>query len=909
MQPRIFICHSHQDRKTLAELLDYLLPLEFQGVLNLDYDQCIDPGEDFRRWIREAIENCAIGLLLISNGFLRSQFIFEEELPSLIAGSRQSGAVLIPLVIEPCQWQVVPWLERLQAFQDPELGVELPNRGTAGRKRFLNRIAGKLAELCSERAHRRPRAGLPGLEPSVRRGALGGGHSVGGVKRVFLDREVERAELLAAWEDTQVNVFVIYAFGGEGKTALAAQFLDELAKAGYHGAHAVIAYSFDSEDASLDDFYRVVAEALGAEWPEAEPPLVRVERLLRELRRRSVLLVIDALERFMSPRGAADGVIDDPSLERLLLELAAGNPGLCLVTSRILPLQLGSGRTVVTRRLESLPQERAVELLAEHGIRESRPGQIQAVVSRLRGHCLSLNLLASYLRSGHDGRADRADQVLLLADSLGDGVRAILSRYEDWLAGQSECLQILRCVSLFDRSIDLQDLECLTSWSIPGLTDRLVGLDEPQLRLRLAALHDLRLIELRTGAYVDSHPMVREYFYERVASAQAEAFVEANNRIAESCLANLPERPGNRDEVVRAMQAVSHLCRAARYEQAFEDVFVRRVRQNTDRIRNYALRAFALFELDRRCLMEFVTDRDQRRVTDRLPEPVQARILMEIGADLRALGRFSDARSHFDEAYRVAQRCGALALSSETAANSAELAFRRGTLSDAERWARRGVEHADQGGSIRDRVIAKGVLGKVLHALGRLDEAAEEFADAEALEATAHKERASTGVHRFNHLDLLLTLGRSEEVLNRVPVYLAAEQPEDLLMVGLLRLAGGLALLQQQRADSTAAAGWIEAASAELVQASRAEYMPRRALALAALYRAEGKPERGVELIQESLESARLYGMRLAEVDLLIESARLALALGDRSAAERDLGLARERVARSPYPLRTKDLS
>jgi hypothetical protein len=63
----------------------------------------------------------------------------------------------------------------------------------------------------------------------------------------FVGREAELARLDAAWEDPGVHVLTFVAFGGVGKSALVARWLDGMSKAGWRGAQRVFDWSFYSQ--------------------------------------------------------------------------------------------------------------------------------------------------------------------------------------------------------------------------------------------------------------------------------------------------------------------------------------------------------------------------------------------------------------------------------------------------------------------------------------------------------------------------------------------------------------------------------------------------------------------------------------------------------------------------------------
>ena len=114
-RPLIFISYSHKDETWKDRLVTHLNVLQYQDSLEIWDDRRIEAGEDWFQEIEAALNASSIALLLISANFLTSKFITKEEVPRLLQRRAQEGVRLIPVILEPCAWQKVPWLARIQA--------------------------------------------------------------------------------------------------------------------------------------------------------------------------------------------------------------------------------------------------------------------------------------------------------------------------------------------------------------------------------------------------------------------------------------------------------------------------------------------------------------------------------------------------------------------------------------------------------------------------------------------------------------------------------------------------------------------------------------------------------------------------------------------------------------------------
>lgn len=155
------------------------------------------------------------------------------------------------------------------------------------------------------------------------------------------ERELERLD--AAWADPSIRVLSVVALGGAGKTALVHHWMQRFEQAGWKakGAAAAFAWSFysqgggDARQASGDYFISEALRFFGDRDPVAGSPRDRGVRLAQHLRRRRTLLVLDGLEPLQEPPSSAEaGKVKDPAVAALILQLAADNPGLLVLTTR-----------------------------------------------------------------------------------------------------------------------------------------------------------------------------------------------------------------------------------------------------------------------------------------------------------------------------------------------------------------------------------------------------------------------------------------------------------------------------------------------------------------------------------------------------------------------------------------------
>lgn len=110
----IFISYSHQDEPWKDALERHLKVLALHGEFAMWDDRQIEVGSNWLPAIETALEKTRVALLLVSSDFLTSEFIKRKEIPRLLQRREAEGLEIIPVMVKPCLWQAVPWLEAIQ---------------------------------------------------------------------------------------------------------------------------------------------------------------------------------------------------------------------------------------------------------------------------------------------------------------------------------------------------------------------------------------------------------------------------------------------------------------------------------------------------------------------------------------------------------------------------------------------------------------------------------------------------------------------------------------------------------------------------------------------------------------------------------------------------------------------------
>lgn len=144
----VFISYSHKDRKWLSDLLTFLKPYRRRG-LEVWADAYIETGGIWRREIDAALQRACVGVLLVSQDFLASDFIYESELPALTSAADRGELTLVCVPLSSFTLDV----SGLDAFQWPR-DPQAPLAATSGnrRKRALVEIVDAIVDA-AEKCH------------------------------------------------------------------------------------------------------------------------------------------------------------------------------------------------------------------------------------------------------------------------------------------------------------------------------------------------------------------------------------------------------------------------------------------------------------------------------------------------------------------------------------------------------------------------------------------------------------------------------------------------------------------------------------------------------------------------------------------------------------------------------------
>lgn len=924
-KPLIFISYAHLDEpeKTRGEeiqwltfVMKYLRPALKRGEFAVWVDRQMYGGTKWDEEIQRNLRFCDVFVLLVSPNSMGSAYIVDKELQ--IARERQAAGDdlhVYPLLLKPT---AEAKLDKVRDFNlRPRDAKPFSGYSLEDRSRHMSNAADEIAEIAAQIARRRtaaaprvPAASTPILHIS--------GLPETGYERL-VGRFAELRRLDAAWSDDKTNILSLIAEGGAGKSALVNEWLMRLQADFYRGADCVLGWSFYSQGSkeratASDEFLNWALAELGVKI-ETTSASAKGEAIAEALMARRALIVLDGVEPLQHGPGPQIGQLKDQGLRAFLRRFAAASPkadhSLIVLTSRLAVVDIqrfkdGAGPVI---DVEKLSDEAGAELLRDNDV-WGIEAELRAASREFGGHPLALTLLASLLKETQNGDARRRDHIRgLVADPDNPGhdhARRVMESYEkEWLSGQPVQLAILHCVGLFDRPASGDCLEALRSKPpIPGLTDALVDLSNEQWRRAVARLGDVRLLAPANPSdpeALDAHPLVREWFGERLRATNEAAGKAAHSRLYDHLRDTTREgQTPTLADLGPLYHAIAHGCRAGRHQEALIDVYRNRIFRRAPNGAPQSVEFYSKFRLgafasDLSALAWFF-DRPYEIPVGTLISQDRAWVIGLAGFDLRAQGRLKEAIASLHATERVLEEGQTRAdreNASIAAMNLSEIELVYGNVVAAVATAERSVMLADGTREALQMKVSRTGCAEALHAAGEREKAACLFADAQ------HRQRESEpkypllyGLPGYLLCDLLLSEGRDAEAREHAAQTLPwAHQYLNLLSIALNTLALGRAHLalavqgtrsglsaETARNDTREAAARLEEAVERLRAAAQNEYLARGLFARAAFRRAVGDWDGATRDLDEVEEIAEVGPMRLHLCDTALERARLAFA-------------------------------
>jgi len=739
--------------------------------------------------------------------------------------------------------------------------------------------------------------------------------------KYLLGRNDQIKDLDDAWKDSNVNIISLVAWGGVGKTAILKYWLQKMEKVDYAGAKRVYITSFYSqgtsdETGSPEPFIEKALRWFNDKNPNEGTPKEKGERLARLIKSERTLLLLDGIEPLQHPPGPNGGRFNEESFKALILGLATYNPGLCVITTRYPITELESfeeQQIYKSISLKNLKPADGVELLQKLGVKGDK-NELEQATKEFDGHCFALTLLANYINDAYDGDIRCIVEIgpLEKEESQGGHAQRIMKEYEKWL-GKGSMLDVLRIIGLFNQPADEGCIKALrASPIIHGLTDNLIEISNSNWKKTLNKLSRTQLLQINNDDTLDAHPLVREYFSNRLYKDHRKAWRKGHKRLYKHLKNNntTPEFPNTLDEMMPLYSAIVHGCNANKHQEAFDEIYWSRVQRGPKQY--FSTDKLGAFYTDLRVLAHFFKEPWSKPVT-KLNEDTIATIQNKVGFCLKALGQFKDAIEPIQAAIKGYKEQKAWKKATGVASSLGYLYLWSGKVTKAVEITKEGVSFADQIND-QDRILmrtrSRTAWADMLHHAGKLEEAQDIFQAAEDIQTEDKRQpKWLYAAQSFRYCDLLLSQQNYQEVKKRALYALGkAEQSSKKrpLEIAWHNINLGRAFHLAEEYEQSLL--YLNTAVTNLEIAKRLDTLPVVLIARAALNRDLNNLNEAYADIDHAIKIAERGQMKLHIADCYLEYARLHLARGEKEKFLQNLQNAKKMIIEMNYHRRDHEV-
>ena len=140
----IFFAYSREDSILRDRLDKHLSGLKRKNYVNTWYDGKIDAGKEWEKEIDLNLSKADIVLLLISADFIASDYCYDVEMTKAISRHEKGDAVIIPIILNPCDWSDLPF-SKIQGL--PQNGKPITSSYWENSEIALNEVSKSIKDI------------------------------------------------------------------------------------------------------------------------------------------------------------------------------------------------------------------------------------------------------------------------------------------------------------------------------------------------------------------------------------------------------------------------------------------------------------------------------------------------------------------------------------------------------------------------------------------------------------------------------------------------------------------------------------------------------------------------------------------------------------------------------------------
>ncbi len=711
-------------------------------------------------------------------------------------------------------------------------------------------------------------------------------------------REQLLEEITTDWEDAKVRITGLVGFGGEGKSSLAREWVDQLlAESSRPQPEGVFWWGF-YERRNVDEFFDAALNYMSGgkvdvkKIPSANMKAQIITSMLGAGR---YLFVLDGLEVLQYQDGDMYGAIRSPDLKAFLEFFASpDHQSFCLVTSRAPLMDMISLATYKHRDVERLLPQDGRDLLRKLGVRGD-DDELDRVVADWDGHALTLSLIASYLRDHHAGDVSQIRNIPppTADEPRYERVHRVLRRYDDHLQESENAFLML--FSAFRRPVDDDAFSIFRARSErqgKSLSDPIALLNDSQFEAMVRRLVDYRILrQLPRSNQYTTHPLIRAHYFTLLTKGRRGQAKEAHQQIKDYYLEKaqgMPDEPSLED-LAPLIEVVHHACQYGAHDEA-ESIHWEQIHRQSE---FYMVHKLGNWETELEIMREFFPCGDISQEPLVSSPGDKAWILGEVATCLLHTGLGNLADSLYERDLAICFDSGDWTNACTVYRNLSDLYCSRGDLARSLQAAGQALDLARRARRKDHVFLSLAHQAWAYHIQGDLNKASRHFQEAEALEKVDNSSVSYLYSFRgIQHADHLRRRGEAD--------YARKVTQANLEICEKNHLPNDMSRCHRVLADIFAGAGQQEAARESYGMALElARRISNRLVLIEALLgrgrwyaKIMNDSAAASSDLNEALEYAKAGGYRLYEADI-----RIALAWAHLAAGNVDLAIGEARFA------------
>ena len=163
----VLFSYSHRDEQLRDELAAHLASLRREGLIEAWHDRRIVAGQPIDATIAAHLEAADIILVLVSSDFMNSDYCYEIEMRRAMERQESSEAIVIPVILRPCEWRGAPFGRLLAAPKDGKAVTTWQNHDEAFHDvtQSVRAAIERLQQTRGRQAEPRPGSSQPSIGP------------------------------------------------------------------------------------------------------------------------------------------------------------------------------------------------------------------------------------------------------------------------------------------------------------------------------------------------------------------------------------------------------------------------------------------------------------------------------------------------------------------------------------------------------------------------------------------------------------------------------------------------------------------------------------------------------------------------------------------------------------------------